>query len=41
MGDQKDIGTHRGPKGVPGDQIWDRFLKVEVFNDFINKIGFK
>ena len=40
---QKDIGTRRGPgrgpKRGPKDPIWDHFLKVEVFNDFITKIG--
>ena len=42
---QKDIGTRRGPgrgpKRGPKDPIWDHFLKVEVFNDFITKIGCK
>ena len=42
---QKDIGTRRGPgrgpKRGPKDPIWDHFLKVEVFNDFIIKIGCK
>ena len=42
---QKDIGTRRGPgrgpKRGPKDPIWDHFLKVEAFNDFITKIGWK